>query len=192
MGKLVSSIIMSLDGFACGPNGELDMFKVEQGFFDLANRLTQAADVALYGRGTYKIMQDYWPTAGDSRDASKHDKEHSAWYNNVPKYVLSTTLKSDAANKMTVISNNVAQEINKLKQDTKRNIQIFGSPGAVRSLMQENLIDEYWIFLAPVIIGNGIPIFKEMKGGINLKYLGNESYNSGMIGLHYEKISNYK
>ena len=189
MGKLVSSIIISLDGFAAGPNGEMNMFKVGQGFFDLANRLTETADAALYGRGTYKIMQDYWPTAGDSPNASKHDKEHAAWYNKVPKYVLSTTLKSDIANKMTVISNNVAQEITKLKKEAKKNIQIFGSPGVVRSLMKENLIDEYWIFLAPVIIGKGIPVFKDMPGGINLKYLGNEAYGSGIIALHYEKIS---
>jgi len=189
MGKLVSSIIMSLDGFAAGTNGEMDLFKLEQGFFDLAATLIKEADVALYGRGTYKIMQAYWPTAGDGPNVSEHNKSHAAWYNKVHKYVLSTTLKSDAANKMTVINNNVTQEINKLKQDTKKNIQIFGSPGVVRSLTQENLIDEYWIFLAPVTIGKGIAVFKNMNAGINLKYLGNAPCGSGCIGLHYEKIN---
>jgi len=90
---------------------------------------------------------------------------------------------------MTVFNNNVTQEINKLKQDTKKNIQIFGSPGVVRSLTQENLIDEYWIFLAPVTIGKGIAVFKNMNAGINLKYLGNAPCGSGCIGLHYEKIN---
>jgi hypothetical protein len=93
MRKLVSSIIVSLDGMTSGPKGELDMFKVDDEFFDISNQLTEEADAVLYGKGIFTIMQSYWPTAGDAPNASKHDKEHSAWYNKVPKYVLSSTMK---------------------------------------------------------------------------------------------------
>ena len=187
MKKLVSSILMTLDGFAAGPNGELDMFNVDQKFFDVANKLTQEADTALYGRVTYQIMDSYWPTAADQPNASKHDKEHSTWYNKVNKIVLSKTLKSNKAN-TTIISTNITEEITKLKQGTGKNIQIFGSPGIVRLLTQENLIDEYWLFVAPVILGNGILVFKDGKNRVNLKLLETMSSDSGITGLHYERV----
>ncbi len=178
---------MTLDGFAAGPNGELDMFPVDEKFFDLANQLTQQADTALYGRKTYDIMQAYWPTAADKPNASKHDKEHSGWYNKVNKVVISKTMKSDKQNNAIVISTNIKEEIIKLKQGIGKNIQIFGSPSIVNLLMPENLIDEYWWFVAPVVIGNGIPIFKDFKKKINLKLVSMMNSDSGIVGLHYEK-----
>ena len=184
MKKIVSSIITSLDGFAAGPGGDLSMFKVEEEFFDISNELTQAADIALYGKGTYGIMQSYWPTAADSPDASKHDKEHSAWYNKVNKYVVPTTLKKNDAPNATIISSNVTEELKKLKAGTGKNIQIFGSPGLVRSLTQTGLIDEYWMFLFPIFIGKGIPLFKEMKP-TGLKLLSAKALKSGVVALHY-------
>ena len=69
-------------------------------------------------------MDSYWPTAADQPDASKHDKEHAAWYNKVPKIVLSKTLKSNNPG-TTIISNNIVAEITKLKQGGGKNIQIF-------------------------------------------------------------------
>jgi dihydrofolate reductase len=187
MKKLVSSILMSIDGFAGGPNGELDMFPVDEKFFDLANQLTQQADTALYGRKTYDVMQNYWPTAADKPNASQHDKEHSSWYNKVNKVVISKMLKSDKQANITVISTNIKDEIIKLKQRAGKNIQIFGSPSIVNLLMPENLIDEYWWFVAPVVIGTGIPIFNDFKSKINLKLLSTMSSDSGIVGLHYEK-----
>jgi dihydrofolate reductase len=188
MKKLVSSIIVSLDGMVAGPKGEMDMFKVEEEFFGMANQLTEAADTALYGKGTYEIMQAYWPTAADKPNASSHDKEHAAWYNTVPKFVLSTTMKSADAPNATIISHNVAEEIKKLKQQDGKAIQIFGSPGVVRSLTQLNLIDEYQVFIYPVIIGQGIPLFKDMNQFINLRLLSGKMLKSGAVALHYGRV----
>ncbi|HTA84063.1 MAG TPA: dihydrofolate reductase family protein [Bacteroidia bacterium] len=187
MRKLISSVIVSLDGFAAGPKGELNMFKVEEEFFDMSNSLTEAADAVLYGKGTYGIMQAYWPTAGDQPNASKHDKQHAAWYNKVPKYVLSTTMKGADASNATIISRNVADEIKKLKEQSGKNIQIFGSPGAVRSLTELGLIDEYHVFLFPVIIGQGIPLFKEMNQSLTLQLISGKAMKSGAVALHYKK-----
>ena len=78
----------SLDGFVAGPNGEMNWIYVDDALFDFVATMTDKADTALYGRVTYEMMQGYWPTAGDQPDASKHDKEHSAWYNKVPKIVF--------------------------------------------------------------------------------------------------------
>ena len=184
MAKLVSSVLVTLDGFAAGPNGELNMFNVDQQFFDFADKLTSEADTALYGRGTYGIMESYWPTAGDSPEASTHDKHHSAWYNRAEKIVLSTTMKS-AGPGARIIGTDVAGEISQLKQQKEKNIQIFGSPGAVRTLTAEKLIDEYWIFLAPVVLGHGIPLFRDIHQRIDLKLSSTFTSASGMVALHY-------
>ena len=184
MAKLVSSILTTLDGFAAGPNGELDMFNVDKQFFDFADKLTDEADTALYGRGTYGIMESYWPTAGDSPEASTHDKKHAAWYNRVEKIVLSTTMKS-AGPGTRIIGTDVAAEMMKLKEQKEKNIQIFGSPGVVRSLMAEKLIDEYWIFLAPVVLGTGMSLFKDIHQRIDLKLSSTFTSGSGMVALHY-------
>jgi dihydrofolate reductase len=185
MRKIVSSIIMSLDNFTANTAGDLSMFKVDEEFFDMSEAFTNAADAALYGKGTYSIMQSYWPTAGDQPNASKHDKQHSQWYKHVNKYVLSKKLKSEEAPNTTIIRENVVEQLKELKQQEGKNIQIFGSPGVVRSLTQEGLIDEYWIFLFPVIIGNGIPLFKDIKQQIDLTLVSSKTLKSGAVALHY-------
>lgn len=185
MRKIVSSIIMSLDNMVANTAGDLRMFEVDEEFFEMSQALTDAADAALYGKGTYHIMQAYWPTAGDEPNASVHDKEHSLWYNHVNKYVLSTTLQTSEAPNATIIRGNVVEELKKLKQQEGKNIQIFGSPGVVRSLTQEGLIDEYWIFVYPVIIGNGIHLFKDIKQQINLTLVSGKLLGSGAAALHY-------
>lgn len=187
MRKIVSSIIMSLDNKVAGPNGELNMFKVEEEFFTMSETFTAAADTALYGKGTYQIMQAYWPTAAEQPNASAHDKQHSAWYKHVPKYVLSTTMKDSEAPNATIIRENIAEELKKLKEKEGKNIQIFGSPGVVRSLMQEGLIDELTIFIYPIIIGNGMPLFKNIKQQINLTLVSSKVLKSGAVALHYIK-----
>src|ERR1700733_12050892 len=92
MRKLIFFMHTSLDGFVAGPNGEMNWINVNETMFDFIGTMTAQADTALYGRVTYEMMQGYWPTAGDKPGASKHDKEHSNWYNSVSKVVLSTTM----------------------------------------------------------------------------------------------------
>ena len=92
MRKLIFFMHTSLDGFVAGLNGEMDWIKVDDAIFDFVGTMTDQADTALYGRVTYEMMESYWPTAGEQPNASKHDKEHSAWYNKVSKVVLSKTI----------------------------------------------------------------------------------------------------
>src|SRR6476661_7137311 len=106
MRKIISFMHISLDGFVAGPNGEMNWIKVDEELFDhIGNRISQT-DAALYGRKTYDMMEGYWPTAADKPGASKHDIEHSAWYKNAHKIVLSRTLKEDDLVNTTIISDN--------------------------------------------------------------------------------------
>jgi dihydrofolate reductase len=178
----------SLDGFVGGPNGEMDWINVDDEMFDYAGQRTNEADTALYGRITYQMMESYWPTAADQPTATKHDIEHSKWYNKVSKVVLSKTLSDENLRNTKIISDNIITEITKLKEAPGKDIIIFGSPSAAHSLMHENLIDDYWLFVNPVLLGEGIPLFKDIKKRIKLTLVKTHIFSSGVVCLHYEKI----
>jgi len=187
MRKIILSEHIALDGFVAGSNGEMDWIKLDDEMFDFVKKFTDEADIALYGRVTYQMMDNYWPTAADQPNASKHDKEHSGWYNRVEKVVLSKTMADVKKDKTTFISDNVADEISSLKQQAGKNILIFGSPGACHTLMEHNLIDEYWLFVNPVILGEGIPLFPDLKEKIELVSLSSREFSCGVTALHFAK-----
>jgi len=185
MRKIISFMHISLDGFVAGPNGEMNWIKVDEEIFDHVGKRISESDTALYGRATYEMMENYWPTAGDEPDASKHDIEHSKWYNKARKIVLSKTMKgADLAN-TTIISDNLSDRINEIKQQADGEILLFGSPTATHSLIQLNLIDGYWLFVNPIILGEGIPLFADIKNKIKLKLLSTRQFTSGVTALNY-------
>jgi dihydrofolate reductase len=176
---------MSLDGFVAGPNGEMDWINVDQEIFDFVAKRISEGDSALYGRVTYEMMEDYWPTAADKPNATKHDIEHSKWYKTIHKNVLSKTMKGADLTNTTIISDNLSDRLNEIKQGGDKEIMLFGSPTATHSLMQLNLIDGFWIFLNPVILGEGIPLFDGIQEKIKLKLLATRSFTNGVTELNY-------
>ena len=191
MRKLIFFMHTTLDGFVAGLNGEMNWINVDEALFDFVATMTDQADTALYGRVTFEMMQSYWPKAGEQPNASKHDKEHSAWYNKVSKVVLSKTLQEAGLHNTKVISDNLSDNINKLKQSLngeRKNILIFGSPRASQSLLNQGLIDEFWLFINPIILGQGMPLFKDITGTTKLKFVESKTFASGVIALHYEKL----
>jgi len=186
MRKIISFMHMSLDGFVAGPNGELDWANVNEELFDYVGKRISEGDTALYGRVTYQMMESYWPTAGDKPTASKHDIEHSKWYSKVHKVVLSKTMKEAELTNTTIISDNLSDRINEIKQRAGNDILLFGSPTAAHSLVQQNLIDGYWLFVNPIILGRGIPLFVDIKDKINLKLLPTtRQFTCGVTELNY-------
>jgi dihydrofolate reductase len=185
MRKIISFMHISLDGFVAGPNGEMNWIKVDQEIFDHVGKRISTGDTALYGRVTYEMMESYWPTAADKPNASKHDIEHSKWYKNAHKVVLSKTMKgADLAN-TTIISDNLADRINEIKQQAGNDILLFGSPTATHSLIELGLIDGYWLFVNPIILGHGIPLFVGIKEKIKLNLLGTRRFDCGVTELDY-------
>ena len=186
MRKLVLLMHTSLDGFVAGPNGEMDWIYVGDDMFDIADDRTDEADTALYGRVTYDMMEGYWPNAGNRPGADKHAKHHSEWYNRVEKIVVSKTLADDPHRKRKVINENFIAKILSLKEKDGNNILIIGSPSIVRSLIKENIIDDFWLFLNPVILGFGIPLFDPKGKKISLELVNTKKFDSGVICLHYK------
>ena len=177
---------ISLDGFVAGPNGEMDWIKVDQELFEYAGKRISKGNTALYGRVTYQMMENYWPAAGDKPAATKHDIEHSAWYNKIHKVVLSKTIENTGLTNTTIISDNLPDSINEIKQQAGEDILLFGSPTATHSLIQQDLIDGYWLFVNPIILGQGIPLFTDVKDKIKLKLLPTtRQFTSGVTELNY-------
>jgi dihydrofolate reductase len=187
MGNLTLFMHISLDGFGCGINSEMDWIHVDEEIFDYGAERIYATDIALYGRKTYQLMESYWPTAADQPNATKHDIEHSKWYKRVKKVVLSKTMKADNLINTQVIRDNLVDEINKLKQSTEKEILIFGSPTAGHALMAANLIDDYWFNINPILLGNGIPVFKDIKTQTHLSLITSKVFFSGVVCLHYTR-----
>jgi len=185
MRKIISFMHISLDGFVAGPNGEMNWIKVDQEIFDYVGKRISESDTALYGRVTYQMMESYWPTAADKPNASKHDIEHSKWYKNVHKVVLSKTMKDQNLTNTTIISDNLSDKINEIKKQPGKDIAVFGSPTATHSLIQLNLIDGYWLFVNPIILGQGIPLFAGIKDITKLKLLNTHQFTSGVTELNY-------
>ncbi|MEZ4945885.1 MAG: dihydrofolate reductase family protein [Cyclobacteriaceae bacterium] len=185
MRKIISFMHLSLDGFVAGPNGEMDWIKVDEEIFNHVGKRISEGDAALYGRVTYQMMESYWPTAADKPNATQHDIEHSKWYSKVHKVVLSRTMNEAGLTNTTIISDNLPERINKIKQQSGEDILLFGSPTATHSLMQQNLIDGYWLFVNPIILGHGIPLFKNIKDKIKLQLLTTRQFSSGVTELSY-------
>lgn len=188
---------ISLDGFVAGPKGELNWVKVDEEIFDYVGVRISQGDTAMYGRVTYQMMEKYWPTAGDKPAATKHEIEHSKWYKKAHKIVLSRTMKETGPmpiglSETEIISDNLPDRINEIKHSSpasggngSEEILLFGSPSATHSLIQMDLIDGYWLFVNPIILGRGIPLFTDIQDKIKLILLNTRPFTCGVTELNY-------
>jgi dihydrofolate reductase len=187
--KLILFVHVSLDGMVAGLNREINWIKLDERLFERVGGLTDQADAALYGRVTYQMMEDYWPGAGKKPEATKHDIEHSRWYNAVDKYVMSGSMLETGNSKTHIIGGNIVEDIRKIKERGGKNILMFGSPTASHTLMRHNLIDEYWLLINPVLLGQGIPLFRNITDRVSLRLVETDLFETGVVGMHYEKLN---
>jgi dihydrofolate reductase len=179
MRRLIVSNLMSLDGFFEDSNKKIDWFAPDEEFFDYAREMLRSVDSILFGRATYEHMAAYWPSAPPDEIADK--------MNNLPKVVVSRTLQRVDWKNSALLKGNLAEEIAKLKQMAGKDIVILGSAMLASSLLQLGLIDEYRVILAPVLIGSGNPLFRDIRQAIKLKLSKTRLLRSGVILLYYQK-----
>jgi dihydrofolate reductase len=186
--KVILSNMVTLDGFFEGPNKELDWHIVDEEFNQYANDLLSNVDALLFGRVTYQLMADYWPAAATNPSTSKSDLEIADKMNNLPKIVFSKTLQKVEWKNTRLVKENIAEEISKMKQESGKDMVIFGSGSIVTTLMQLGLIDEYRIIVNPVVLGSGKPLFKGINDKQNLKLLKTKVLGSGIVILYYQPL----
>lgn len=185
MRKLVLFAHMSLDGFAGDIDGGLGFLTYNEELQQFADELVKTVGAPVYGKNTYHLMEGYWPTVLNDPSANGHALAHAKWVQEIPKIVFSTTLESADWNNTTLIKDNIEEEVNNLKQQSGKDLVIFGSPGLAKSLMNLGLIDEYQITLHPVILGIGISLFDSNTQMSKLKLLESKTMGSGVVALRY-------
>lgn len=182
MRKLIAAINMTLDGFcdhtAIDPDDE-----IHQHYADLLS----SADIVLYGRITYQLME-YWQTVVKNPTDNKAMDEFAVIMDNIPKIVFSHTLKNVEWQSAKLANRDLEEEVLALKQSGNGGSKpiLVGSPSLIISLMKLNLIDEFQLCVHPVILGNGLPLFKNINDRIDLKLLKTKTFGGGAVILYYE------
>ena len=188
MRKIIAALIISVDGFIEGPNGELDWVETWEDPFDILSRI----DTCILGRGMYPVYEQYWqailtnpegivPLTGKA--PSKGEIEYAHFAEKTPHVVLSKTL-AQVAWKNTRIVREVA-EIKEMKQRPGKDMHAVGGATLVSSLMNHGLIDELRLVVAPIVLGAGKALFKDVKERNALRFLGAKPLKSGMVRLTY-------
>ena len=182
MRNVIYSTNISIDGncdhTSSGPDEEL---------YEYFTHLMQDADLVVYGRKTYELMIPYWPDVAKSQSESKAETEFAVTLTALDKLVFSKTLKSAEYNTR-IVRENPGDEILKLKQQPGKKILI-GSINLGSQLMALGLIDEYFIVIHPVIVGEGKHLLEgiTLQEKIKLKLVDAKVFKSGYVGLHYVK-----
>jgi len=184
MRKLIAAINMTLDGFCDHTAGIADE-ELHQHYNDLLRN----ADTLLYGRITYQLMESYWPSVVKNPTGNKPIDEFAVLIDNISKWVFSRTLRQVTWKNTTLKKEVIKEEILDLKRREGKNILV-GSPTLIVTMAQLNLIDEYQLAVHPIILGRGLPLFKNIRDKINLTLLKTKTFGSGVAALYYEPGKN--
>lgn len=187
MRKVILSTNVTLDGFMAGPHGELDWhfshwndemeaYIVEQG---------KAIDTILVGRGAYESMAIHWPSVAANPTARRKDIEFADWMNSIPKIVFSKTLKKAEWSNTRIVHEKISEEIAKIKRKPGKDMIMWGGVGIVNTFIKLGLIDEYQIWIAPVVLGNGKSLFNNIHDRRNMKLVKTKSFSNGVVILYY-------
>jgi dihydrofolate reductase len=180
MRKLIVTEYLTLDGVFEEPgmwsfdwwSEEAMLYKREELF---------SSDVQLLGRVTYEGFAKAWPTMPDTGDFGER-------MNNMPKYVVSTTLTRADWNNSTIIKENVVEEIQTLKEPAGQNILVAGSGKLVETLLQHDLVDELRLMVYPVVLGSGKRLFPEGTEQLKFTLMESRAFKTGVVVLHYQPV----
>jgi dihydrofolate reductase len=196
MRKVIYAMSVSLDGFIEAANGDLSWSFPDEELHQHFNDLEGAIDIHLYGRRLYENMAAYWPTADENPSAPKQEIEYARIWRDMPKIVFSKTLDRVEWNSR-LVRGDIAGEVNKLKGQPAATDQpaaidqpgkylSVGGAGLASAFMQLGLIDEYRLYIHPVVLGGGKPMFRPLHEKIGLRLVETYIFGSGVVLLRYQ------
>ena len=189
MRKLKLQIQMTIDGFVAGPNGELDWMMYEDSDEEVKNRVNElidTSDTILLGRKMTDEFVKYWTKVVENPESPEY--EFAKKMVDCPKVVFTKTLDESPWANTTLAKGDIIEEVNRLKNQTGKDILVYGGADFVSSLIKENLIDEYNFFVNPTAIGRGMTIFGKLEDkSSSLKLNRSQSYESGIVVNTYLK-----
>jgi dihydrofolate reductase len=188
MRKLFVFNLVTLDGYFEGPNRDISWHSVDAEVNDYAIDMLNSVETLIFGRVTYELMANYWPTP----DAIKNDPIVAEKMNTLPKIVFSKTLNKVEWNNTSLVKDVIPKEIEKMKQRPGKDIVILGSGSIMSEFAQLGLIDEYRIMVNPIVLGDGKPLFKSIKDRLKLKLIKTRTFSNGNVLLYYQPVEKEK
>lgn len=185
MRKLIYSMSVSLDGFIAGPDGAIDWTVPDEELFRFHHQQVQEIGVHLCGRRLYETMV-YWETAEEGPLAAEHVEFARTW-KALPKVAFSTTLESVVGN-TTLARDGLSEEVSRLKEQRGKDIAV-GGAGLARACMKLALIDEWRLFVSPVLLGGGTPYFPRSENKISLELIETRTFGPRVVYLRYGRVS---
>jgi dihydrofolate reductase len=185
MRELVYSMGVSLDGFIAGPDGKIDWSVPDEELHRFHNQQAREVGAELYGRRLYETMAP-WRTAEERPSASEPELEFARIWKDTPKIVFSTTLEQVEGNAR-LVTDNAAEEVVKLKEQPGKDLAV-GGAGLAATFIELGLIDEYRLFVNPVVLGGGTRYFPALDERINLELVETRTFGSRVVYLRYRPV----
>jgi dihydrofolate reductase len=181
VGSLTLWMQVSFDGYAAGPDGAFDWPAVGPDLQSMFVDELREAAAFVYGRRVFEGMAGYWPQAAEAGEPGSLDRAYGQIWVPMRKYVLSRTLEDPGWNS-TVVQ---ADELAAVKAATDGPLYLFGGPTAANELVRAGLVDEYRVFVRPVVLGGGARLLPELESRIGLDLVGARTYDGNVVDMHY-------
>lgn len=187
MRKVIYGMSVSLDGYIEDANGSIGWTSPSAELHQHFNDRESEIDLHLYGRRLYETMKVWGDMTawGDANPISPIEEEYAAIWKPKPKVVFSTTLGEVGWNSR-LVRGNVEEEVKKLKSEPGKTISV-GGPGLAASLMRAGLIDEYWLYVRPIILGGGKRFFPQLDAPLKLALIETKRFPQGVVMMRYEQ-----
>jgi len=182
--KVIYSMSVSLDGFIAGPRGEIDWSAPDEELHRFHNQQVRDLGAHLCGRRLYEEML-YWETADENPSAAEHELEFARIWQSLPKVVFSKTLQKVEGNAR-LASEGVAEEVARLKEERGGDLAV-GGAGLASALIKLGLVDEYRLFVSPVVLGGGTPYFPALEQRIDLELVETRTFGPRVVYLRYAR-----
>lgn len=181
--NVILDLAVTLDGFIEGKNGEIDwcIMDPEMEFTHFLNQI----DTILYGRKSYDLWGKYIPAT----DAPDDEKEMWELVHSKQKYVFSRKTKG-TDNKAIFVNENISEEVTKLKNSSGKDIWFYGGSSLITTFIDLGLVDEFRLSVHPVVLGEGKPLFRDVKQRLNLNLMDTKTFSSGVVQLIYRSDRN--
>lgn len=186
MRKLKLQVQMSVDGYMAGPNGEMDFMEWnwDDELKQYVTDITEPVDCIILGRKLAEGFIPHWAAVAANPDHPEFTAGKK--FTDTPKVVFTKTLDKPEWDNTVLAKGSLVDEITKLKKQDGNDIIAYGGAAFVSALIKQELIDEFYLFINPTAIGNGMTIFKELDSKQNLTLVKSTSFDCGIVVLNYK------
>jgi dihydrofolate reductase len=186
MRKLIYSMQVSLDGFIAGPDGDFGWAAPDEELHRFHNEQTTELGGHLLGRRLYEVMV-YWETADRDPAIADFAREFALLWQRLPKVVFSTTLREVEGENTRLATQDLATEVERLKAEPGADLAV-GGAGLAASCARLDLIDEYRLFVNPIVVGGGTPFFPGLDSALELELVETRTFGSRVVYLRYRRV----